>query len=495
MRYAIRNLIRLKSRSILTFLLALLILFLSMFGVLIIRICEDSRESFWGPLDGSIHVTDEHLSPFLNYNTAAFIEEHADVVTKISAIWEASGYIRGLEHLGTGENMREVEHSEQYYLPQGETMIDYFKGFTVCGVTSMEILGEVTSGELTMVEGTMITEENNASHAYKIVISKTVAEQNGLCLGDMIELDSLSLYLEDSEARTQYFGLGGEGKHYESVPYIIGGFYEHQVDNSVSATSPDQIHENKVYVPISTLSDLSELPKLQEFYQIYYMNPKEFLKLDVIPDRLYFHMDDIGDAPLLEEALNSLGFAKTIKLTPYMSDATSSPSARLSEIVTILLFGVIAFGFIVLVLAVVFHMKARHRELAVLAALGQKRGVITCSFFAEIAVLMLLALICGFGLLSVMVVLFAEPIGTYLVASEYTASITSENADRYLIENAVQNIVTEKMADNSYLFMQYTLPSFLFSVVASMGLLLGILIVVYRYVRGINALSGVGGKE
>ncbi len=52
MQYAIRNLIRLKGRSFLTFILAFLILFLSMFGILMVRLCEDSRKNFWGPLDG-----------------------------------------------------------------------------------------------------------------------------------------------------------------------------------------------------------------------------------------------------------------------------------------------------------------------------------------------------------------------------------------------------------------------------------------------------------
>ncbi len=173
----------------------------------------------------------------------------------------------------------------------------------------------------------------------------------------------------------------------------------------------------------------------------------------------------------------------------------SSPSARLSEIVTTLLCGVIAFGFAVLVLSVIFHMKARHRELAVLSALGKKRGAVARSFFAEVLILTTAALLVSSGLLCLTVRFFAEPIGRYLVASEFSASIVPERADMFLIESGVQNTVTTKMNDLSYLFSEYAIPSILFSLIAGLIILMGIYFVVCGYVRKINALSGVGGKE
>ncbi len=51
------------------------------------------------------------------------------------------------------------------------------------------------------------------------------------------------------------------------------------------------------------------------------------------------------------------------------------------------------------------------------------------------------------------------------------------------------------MDDMSYLLTEYALPSILFSLIASTVLLIGIYMIVYYYVRRINALSGVGGKE
>ncbi len=377
MRYAIRNLIRLKGRSFLTFTIAFLILFLSMFGILIVRLCEDSRAGFWGPLDGSLHITDDEFSPFFTYQMAKAIEEHSDIITDLSAVKECTIHLLGVDHIGKGEHLRSWYNSEKSYIefetntPQFEK-VDYYKSFTLCAVTDMSFLEEVYSGELIMTEGTMISEENNEVHANKLVISKTIAEKNGLSLGDTVYFDGLSAFVSEADALWIY-NLYGE--NFGEVSYIIGGIYEHKVDNSISAATPDLIHENKLYIPISTLVDMEDNPIVDHYYQE--NHTKRVMKYsDIVPDHLYFHMDDIGDAASLEKELNRLGLAKTVKLTPYMSDATSSPSARLAEIMTTLLIGVVVFGFVILVLAVLFHMKARHRELAVLSALGQKRGAI-----------------------------------------------------------------------------------------------------------------------
>ena len=70
MRYALRNIIRLKLRSILCFMIIFAIFFLAMFGFLIRLLSEDNREHFYGPLDGSVHVTTEDLKPYIPMKVA-----------------------------------------------------------------------------------------------------------------------------------------------------------------------------------------------------------------------------------------------------------------------------------------------------------------------------------------------------------------------------------------------------------------------------------------
>jgi len=491
MRYALRNIIRLKTRSFLTFAIAFAILFLSMFGVLTIRLCEDNRERFFGPLDGAYHVTDSSLMPFLSYEAAEYLAGNAVAITKISAVMERAVSFSDMKYIGKNDYARETFGWERAYLPIGTTKTAYHEGFLLCAVTSMDILKEVYGGDLVMTEGTAISEKNNADGANKIVISSSVAEKNGLKIGDRVHLDPFSVFAEEECTASAYLGFSEEYSAYE---YIVGGIYENREDNGISASFPSEINENKVYIPISTLPKMARDSYLLDFgirneTGLFYEPPS------VIPDRLYFYVKSTESVKILEEKMGEIGFSEKLLLLPYISDAASSPSARLSEIVALLLVGVIGMGFAVFALAVFFNMKARHRELAVLTALGQKRSLVTFSFFAEICILTFLAFLCGIFLLMGAVVLLAVPISNYLYEAEFSAKITHESADLFLIGNGAQSAATEKLEDFDFLFTRYIIPSTALSALAAVLILLLIFGIVAFYVRKINALSGVGGKE
>ncbi|MBR7160969.1 MAG: FtsX-like permease family protein, partial [Clostridia bacterium] len=431
MRYALRNILRLKTRSFLTFAIAFAILFLSMFGILTVRLCEDNRERFFGPLDGSVHVTDEQYKPFFTYEAAEHLNQNSESITKIAAVMERDVSFWDITYLGKGEYFRNRFDSERVYYPPGTQKVEYHEGFLICAVTSMDILQEVYSGALVMIEGTMITEKNSGVGANKIVISSAVAEKNGLKLGDRVKLDPFSVFEEEEAAVSAYWGFRSEYAPYE---YIVSGIYENREDNVLSASVPSEINENKVYIPISTLPDMSKDSYLLE-YGLRNENRDCFEAPSVVPDQLYFYTENMRDIKILEEKINAIGFSKNMCLSPYLSDAASSPSARLSEIITMLLIGVSVLGFLIFALASLFNMKARHRELAVLTALGQKRSRIALSFFSEICILTFSAFILGILLLTGAVSVFAVPISNYLYEAEISAKITNESADLFLIGN------------------------------------------------------------
>ncbi|MBQ2987701.1 MAG: hypothetical protein IJD59_01195 [Clostridia bacterium] len=491
MRYALRNIVRLKTRSFLSFAIAFAILFLSMLGVLTVRLCEDNRERFFGPLDGAYHVTDSAYTPFLSYEAAEYLEKYSEAITKTSAVMERTVSFPDMEYIGKNDYARETFGWERAYLPIGTAQTAYHEGFLLCAVTSMDILKEVYGGDLVMTEGTAISEKNNADGANKIVISFSVAEKNGLKLGDRVHLDPFSVFSEEEGAVSAYLGFSEEYSAYE---YIVGGIYENRENNGVSASLPSEINENKVYIPISTLTEMARDPYLLDF-GIRNETGLSEEPPSVIPDRLYFQVNNTGSVKILEKKINEIGFSEALLLSPYISDAASSPSARLSEIVSLLLVGVIGMGFAVFALTVFFNMKARNRELAVLTALGQKRSCVVLSFFAEICILTFLAFLCGIFLLMGAVVLLAVPISNYLYEAEFSAKITHESADLFLIGSGAQSAATEKLEDFDFLFTRYIIPSTALSALAAVLILLLIFGIVAFYVRKINALSGVGGKE
>ena len=491
MRYALRNILRLKTRSFLTFAIAFAILFLSMFGVLTVRLCEDNRERFFGPLDGAYHVTDSDFMPFLSYEAAEYLEKHSEAITKTAAVMERAVSFSDMAYIGKNDYARDTFGWERAYLPMGTTETAYHEGFLLCAVTSMDILKEVYGGDLFMLEGTMISEKNNADGANKIVISSSVATQNGLKLGDRVKLDPFSVFEEEECAASAHWGFPEEYTTYE---YIVGGIYENREDNGISASIPSEINENKVYIPISTLTEMERDPYLLDF-GIRNETGLSEKPPSVIPDRLYFYVKNAGSAKILEEKMGEIGFSEKLLLSPYISDAASSPSARLSAIVSLLLVGVIGLGFAVFALAVFFNMKARHRELAVLTALGEKRSRVALSFFAEICILTFLAFVCGIFLLMGAVALLAVPISNYLYEAEFSAKITHESADFFLLGNGAQSAATEKLEDFDFLFTRYIIPSTALSALAAVLILLLVFGFVSFYIRKINALSGVGGKE
>lgn len=486
MRHALRNIRRLKMRSLLTFAIAFSILMMSMLGYFIRTLCEENRMRFYGPLDGSVFVTDEDMQPYLTYEAAEILCGDADVISKISARREYVGVFSELAYVGKDLFTRDRYPGEP--IPIGESAT-YIKGFQVVGVTAMDILNEVYSSDLTILEGTMITEENNEKHHNKIVISKELAEQNNLAIGDAVILDMVSLYRDEQEM------IGYEkSSAKDSYVYTIGGIYQHRMDNSGGVSEPWRLNANHVYVPITTLVDISNSQRVQSLYHVTYANG---LKIDpsVVPDSLYFHLTDMSVLKGLEEEINTIGFSKNILLTEYVSDAASSPSARLSEVISIVLIGVITVGMVIFLLAIFFHMKARHRELAMLVALGQNRGLTAFSFFTEILILVSFSIIIGVGLMVGTISIFEKPFTEYLYSAELFAQFYNERASDLLFGGSMGTAIMNGVNGTKNLITAYLAPSFTFALIESVILLIVCYLFITVYISKINALSGVGGKE
>ena len=487
MKHVLRNITRLKARSFLTFAIMFSVMFLSMFGNFIIRLCEDNRERFYGPLDGAYHVTDEEYQPFLTYGAAEMLEEDVDAINKISAIKWYSGYFEDAEYIGDGLFTRDrVPGDGASIVPDttgGTPKVYYSKGFRIVGVTSMDILSEVYSGKLTITQGTPITEENNMSRHNKIVISEELAEKNGLSVGDTVSLHIYSPFLGDE-------GIDRR-KHDEAdcFVFIIGGIYRNREDNSAGVSEPWSVNANSLYVPISVLDEISRNKYIKHLQNNGAEDPT------LVPDALYFHLPGAITTNRLEKEINGLGFLKKAVLTEWVSDAASSPSARLSQVISVVQICVIAVGMAVLLLAVLFNMKARHKELAVLAALGQNRHRISLSFFTEIVLLRTAALVVGGSAMVGVIRALAAPLTQYLYSAEISSRFTAENATQILFEDTMGGHVLEKTGEFGNLIASYFAPSFLLAL-AQAVILFGILyLVVSAYIFRINALSGVGGKE
>ena len=490
MYYAIRNIGRRKIKSILTLLMAFAVLFLSQFGFFMRGLSEAVRERFWGPLDGSVHVTDSDLEAYLTYDAAVTVADDAETVVRLSAVKTYTGFFRNADYVGYGSYKRPQYAGET---PTEDRKTDYLMGVCVKAVTSMEILEETCGGALTMVQGSAITDEDTALRKNKIVISEAFAEACGLKLGDSLVLDTLSLYQTEPEAVR--FGMTDlYDKNQFTYTYTVCGIYRLHTDNTAAASVPWELYANTVYVPITTAEDISVSDSVRTMFEsedVFALKTNPVL----IPDVLYFHLSDMTCAQSLAEEMNGIGFAECIKLTPYVSDLSSSPCARLSGIVSGTLVGVIAAGFAVLMLTALMNMRERRREFAVLIAMGKKRASVAFSYGFELGLLIVLALLLSAAAMTVSAGLCAEPISGYLYAAEEAALFRTESADRYLFGSTGDSFTIQAQAPFGKIFCAYTMPSLLFTGAVTAVLLLLLFCVSLFYVRRIRPMYDAVGKE
>jgi hypothetical protein len=253
MYYAIRNLWRLKAKSTLALLIVLTVLLFSVFGFFMRCLCEDVRARFWGPLDGSVHVTSDSLSPYLTYDAAAALANDAEVINRLSCVKEYTGFFRNALYVGFGSYKRPQYTGEN---PTADRKSNYLRGIRIKAVTSMDILEEVYGGDLVLLQGSLIIDEDTASRRNKIVVSEAFAEMNGLSVGDTLILDTLSLY--QTEAEAVRFGLTDlYDKDQFAYEYTVGGIYRLHRDNAAAVSVPWELYDNVVYVPITTTEDIS----------------------------------------------------------------------------------------------------------------------------------------------------------------------------------------------------------------------------------------------
>ena len=133
--------------------------------------------------------------------------------------------------------------------------------------------------------------------------------------------------------------------------------------------------------------------------------------------------------------------------------------------------------------------------LAVLVALGKKRSAVASSFSLELLLLTAAALLAAGGMFAGLVSLCAGPLMSYLYSAELSAKFRGESADLFLFGDPTGESAAVQMEDFGFLFEKYVVPSFLFALAAGALILAVLYFFIGAYVRRINALSGIGGKE
>ena len=261
---------------------------------------------------------------------------------------EHSGYVKG-ENLsflaGTG-------HSEESNMG------------TVKAVRDSSLCQAFLDEEYELAEGKHIKSEDNG----KILISKALAEQNNLAVGDKITLTHAKLGSDDGV----YTDLMKEKSAYETVE--IKGIYDikNASDNALNPTAKKA--ENLIF------SDSQLLVSLQEQEQGVYEGEISFF----IADPLY-----------LDKMVSEIKGIDSIAWNNHIINANDFKYSKIAEqfqsmqkVVVALIAVAAVLGFLVLMLILTFRIRGRMQEAGILLAVGKSKQQIIGQFLIEAMILL-----------------------------------------------------------------------------------------------------------
>ena len=286
---------------------------------------------------------------------------------------EHSGYVKG-ENLsflaGTG-------HSEESNMG------------TVKAVRDSSLCQAFLDEEYELAEGKHIKSEDNG----KILISKALAEQNNLAVGDKITLTHAKLGSDNGV----YTDLMKEKSAYETVE--IKGIYDikNASDNALNPTAKKA--ENLIF------SDSQLLISLREQEQGVYEGEISFF----IADPLY-----------LDKMVSEIKWIDSIAWNNHIINANDFKYSEIAEqfqsmqkVVVALLAVAAVLGFLVLMLILTFRIRGRMQEAGILLAVGKSKQQIIGQFLIEAMILLWI----GFLLAIIIFLPLADTLNSFLFDS------------------------------------------------------------------------------
>lgn len=261
---------------------------------------------------------------------------------------EHSGYVKG-ENLsflaGTG-------HSEESNMG------------TVKAVRDSSLCQAFLDEEYELAEGEHIRSEDNG----KILISKALAEQNNLAVGDKITLTHAKLGSDDGV----YTDLMKEKSAYETVE--IKGIYDikNASDNALNPTAKKA--ENLIF------SDSQLLINLQEQEQGVYEGEISFFIADPL------HLDKMVSET---KGIDSIAWNNhIINANDFKYSKIAEQFQSMQKVVVALLAVAAVLGFLVLMLILTFRIRGRMQEAGILLAVGKSKQQIIGQFLIEAMILL-----------------------------------------------------------------------------------------------------------
>lgn len=448
-------------QSMIVFLVLLVVCTSALVGLAILKASDTAAANLRGQFGGTFSLeidmsnpanmqsagsTDRYTGSY--YSGDPIDNEVIDEVLKTPGIADYSANIEAVANLKSddGQYYNLVENKQNYYSSA------LAHAAPIQGWTSLQQCSYFANGILKITQGEMFS----GGASGQAVISRELADLNGLSVGDHITL----------EINRDVTGIDFPAEKQECVFEISGIFdilKEQRIDQF---TGPRQMLQNWVFVDSRTL-----LPYLNEQLKSIGMEPNGYKKVTFsIEDPA--EMDAIIKGIQSNHALNWNCFKIGFDNTSYQSAENALNGMNSS--VRIMIAVIVLAGIAVLVLLLSIWAKFRVRETGVMLALGESRGKVLAQRITEIALVAVLA----FGLSYPVSGMTANSVGNVLLAQANEQIIPESSS------NTIQAgmPVTSDDFDLSPVFavpkveeLTVTITSNIFTAVYGLGLLIALL--------------------
>ncbi len=447
---ALRNLFRMPARSAVLAAVYFVLAAIMIAMLVVHSIASSNIDAAIGPLGSCVKAVSSQGNLLLSLDLTEKIADSFGIVTAYHAEAESIGTLVGLKYFSP---MRDEDDEPEKYDP-----------FSIIAVTSTDTVQDFYADERIIVSGGGISRAQNDNGTLAVVVSQSLAELNGLKLGDPLKLRINP---------QNYSGVT------ECTVYV-SGFYEETMEYESTAAYSFQIPKNTIYIPLSV-----------------YKHMMDSIDLDITPKTLYFEMKDISPATVaaFEDRLHRIGYGATAGLTlmPFTPENEAAALSKLTKALDVAIGAVMVCFAVSLFGVLLWNFESRTKEIGIYCALGVKRRKISAMLTRETLVLFLAAFIVAVLLLSALLLTFGEEVYSFLssgiLATQYETSV-----DTYLYSEALQTVTAEQFSDSVGILRTYLLPT------ASAALLLCLCVVALIHivsriiVSRLEVMSVMGGR-
>ena len=380
--FALRNLIRLPAKTILLWIVILTVLFMLMWSTFLSSLCSETIDRKIGELNGTVKVCDINSGdvPISLFRAEEF-NSNFGIITGYAA---------------SSESICAINNGNPFVVDDASAASDVY-AHRVIACTSMQVVDSVISGDIYMVSGNGITEDDQNQAKCKVVVSDAYAEKNHIAIGDSL---ILSWQMNGADTAEQEF--------------VIGGIYQIRDSLLQEAMYNYQIAENTILIPLSTHRIIQN---------------DDYLSLD----SLYFYLKHNNEMTVekLEERFHEIGF-DSIELKLYTPENVVAGIAKLLSVLQITSVMVMLCGLLVLFVVIFLNIQSRKKEIGILIALGKPSDHVVRSLFLEVLV------IGAFSAISA-VILFV-----------LTAAVSEKSIIGYLTSDAMANEVQNTSSETFF---------------------------------------------